>query len=284
MKKHNPNSLITLIRQYYTFYYQERPVSEKTKTNHLIRLNQILDYLVSIKNPQIDIRDVNISFIQGYREWAKDAYQQTNTSRNIELIKNVINYSISKEILGTNFITQIKTPRSPVKDVVQVTDEELDLIYNFRGKEMLEKAAINYSFQSETGLSYGDRYTFKIGVREGVECIYGSRKKSLYGRSKEYCVPISPRAKEIIIKTKGKLPMITNLDYNESIQKLARLLKIKKHLTTHTARKTFATRMYNKGYSREAIADMMGINIVTLKYYIKESHLRVIHEYRKLTA
>lgn len=282
MKKHNPRTLITLIRQYYTFYYQQKNVCEKTRANHRIRINQIFRYLDEIRKPQIEIQDINIDFVTGFMKWSNQIFQQTNTSRNVELLKNVIDFSISKKLLTINVISQIITSRSPLKEVIELDDNELLRLFNYKGDALENKSVVNYIFQSETGISYGDRESFQIRSIDGIECICGRRKKGIMGNHKEYWVPLSERAKKIL--KNGKLPQISNIAYNRSLQDIARKIGISKHITTHTARKTFATRMYNKGYSREAIADMMGIDLVTLKHYIKQSNKRILAEHLKITS
>lgn len=283
MKKFNPRTLITLIRQYYAFYYTQKPVCDKTKLNHLIRTEQIFRYLENIKKPQIEIQDINVDFIHGFMDWSGEIYDQTNNARNVDLLKKVIDYAMSKGIVTLNPIKQITFSRSPIKEIVEVSDNELDDIYKYSGSGLNKKASINYSFSSESGLSYGDLWSFKIVNNAGIDWINGFRKKGKYGVRKEYWIPLSDRARTILQQCNGKLPYISNLDYNLSIREVAKELNIKKHLTTHTARKTFATRMFNKGYSKDTIADMMAIDTNTLKYYIKHSNSRILNEHLKIT-
>lgn len=284
MKKHNPQSLVTLIRSYYSFYYTQKRVCEKTRANHIIRTNQVFRYLVEIKKPQIEVQEIDLDFIKRFIEWSNQLYQQTNTARNIELIKRVINFAIDKRLIQSNIINSVVTTRTPIKEVINLEMPELDLIYNYQGEGLKKIAAVNYSFQAETGLSYGDLQSFEVVEESGVEWVHGTRVKGIYGKHKDYWIPLSERAKEILKKYNGKIPAISCKDYNEEIKAVGKELGIKKYreITTHTARKSFATRMYNKGYSRETISDMLANDISSLKHYIKESNKRTLNEYLKI--
>lgn len=67
------------------------------------------------------------------------------------------------------------------------------------------------------------------------------------------------------------LPVKSNQKYNEYIQEIAALCGIKKHLTTHIARHTFATTItLSNGVPIETVSSMLGHkNIKTTQIYAK---------------
>lgn len=88
-----------------------------------------------------------------------------------------------------------------------------------------------------------------------------------------------PEARDILNKYSGELPVIANQTCNEIIKKVAIETGIKKHITTHTGRKTFANYMKSQGYSTPAIAEMLGnTDEVTRKHYLEQSKDCVIVE------
>jgi site-specific recombinase XerD len=262
--------LIAILSKYLASYYSEKSLSDKTKLNYQIRFNSIVSY---IGTSGILISEVDYSFIEGLRRhFNKMGYDITHTSRNIELIKNAMDYAVLMKLIPNNPIAPIKSQRSKPKEIVHLQVNELKALINYQGKHQLSKDL--YILQSFTGLSYGDLWSFKVITNETGDWITGKRCKT----KKEYWIPLEAEAKQIIDKYKV-IPKIKNCDYNIQIKLIALVLNIDKHLTTHTGRKTFATLMYEDGWSAESIKDMMGIDIkILLTHYVKKSRHRIENE------
>jgi integrase len=71
-----------------------------------------------------------------------------------------------------------------------------------------------------------------------------------------------------------------NAFYNRELKEIARRLKIRKRLTTHSGRKTFATLQNEAGWSIESIALMLGHNSIktTETHYIGRTPKRLFDE------
>jgi integrase len=80
--------------------------------------------------------------------------------------------------------------------------------------------------------------------------------------------------------------MYTNAKMNEYIKDVAAVCGIGKHLTTHTARKTFATMMSAGGVPLETIRDMLGHSSVTVteRYYVKVTARRIFRDLAPIIA
>lgn len=262
--------LTTLLSKYLASYYAEKSLSFKTKLNYQIRFNSIIDY---VGPTGLLIKDVDYCFIEELRIYYNNkGYDMTHTSRNIELIKNAMNYAVLMKFLDHNPIASVKSRRSKPKEVVHLEISEVKALISYTGKHQIAKDL--YILQAFTGLSYGDLWSFKVITNDTGDWITGNRCKT----GKEYWIPLEPEAKKVIDKYKTT-PKIKNCDYNLQIKLIALVLNIDKHLTTHTARKTFATLMYERGWSLESIADMMGITVIVLiTHYVKKSRRRIENE------
>lgn len=99
-----------------------------------------------------------------------------------------------------------------------------------------------------------------------------------------YYVPFDKQAEKIYLKYLGILPKVDNGTYNRYLREACSLLNIKKYLTTHTARKTFATVKRHNGWSTESIADMLGHSTIktTETYYISRGRARIENEFERL--
>lgn len=138
-----------------------------------------------------------------------------------------------------------------------------------------------FLFQCFTGLSYMDLWMFSIVEDRGiiwVTCEMGRGKTQ-----KVYWAEYILKAKLILDKYHGLLPHVSNQTYNRSIKKIAKHIGIKKTITTHTGRKTFATLKRHEGYSIPAISGMLGnTEEVTRKHYVSPGKELIMTEMKRV--
>ena len=79
----------------------------------------------------------------------------------------------------------------------------------------------------------------------------------------------------------GKLfPILTNQKTNAYLKEIADLCGVKKNLTFHLARHTFATMSLSKGVPMESVSKMLGhTNIKTTQIYARIPIRKIEHEY-----
>ncbi len=84
----------------------------------------------------------------------------------------------------------------------------------------------------------------------------------------------------------GKLlPMHTNQKMNAYLKEIADLCGIKKRLTTHCGRHTYATIMLTKGVSIESVSKMLGhTNITTTQIYAKVLNQKIATEVNRVRS
>jgi integrase/recombinase XerD len=260
---------ISVSSKYLTSIYAKRELSLKTKANYQGYFNNVIMYLSENKIEDILIDDIDFNLMEDFRVWLRKDRGIDQTVRTLELCKNTLEYARQKGLIYSNQLQDLDTRRAPAKEKVILNVDEL---LEFAKKEHLVRDL--YIFTCYTGMSYGDLWTFRIKRDAKGEWINNRRNKN----GTEYWVPLFPEAKEILERYNYKFPFIANWPYNQTLRELAKDITYK-HLTTHTARKTFATRMYEEGWSAEAISDMMGISVqVLFKHYIKRSRKRIEQE------
>lgn len=94
----------------------------------------------------------------------------------------------------------------------------------------------------------------KIKIVKSMRVYTGNRKKT----NKEYAIPISLSAWEILNKYHGKLPIISNVKYNVYLKAVAQHSGVDKPISSHWARHTGATLLLNKGVSMGIISKICG--------------------------
>ena len=94
----------------------------------------------------------------------------------------------------------------------------------------------------------------------------------------------------IINKYKGKtkdgklLPILSNQKMNAYLKEIADLCGIRKRLTYHLARHTFATMMLSKGVPVESVSKMLGhANIKTTQIYARITNKKIEHDMMNLS-
>lgn len=136
-----------------------------------------------------------------------------------------------------------------------LTLEELQAIEKAKMPTVsLERVRDLFVFQSYTCLSYTDLASFDAKmVKDGVYTGYRGKTGI------EYSFLLLPPAKKVLEKYKGRLPIISNVKYNEYLKLVAQAAKIDKPISTHWARHTGATILLNEGgVDMEVIAKILG--------------------------
>lgn len=147
----------------------------------------------------------------------------------------------------------------------------------------LDRVRDVFVFQAYTCLSYHDLKSFdsrKIKEVEGNKVYVGNRGKTKI----EFTIPLLSPAMEILEKYNGKLPLISNVKYNEYLKQVAAAAGITKPLTTHWARHTGATLLLNAGVKIEVVSKICGHSSIkmTEKIYAKMLPKTVVAEVSKV--
>ncbi|GHV04019.1 transposase [Bacteroidia bacterium] len=167
-----------------------------------------------------------------------------------------------------------------------LTQEEIEILINQKFTERhLEKVRDVFVFCCFTGLSYIDvkRFTrddIKTSFDGGL-WIMGKRRKTDVG----YNVPLLEIPKRILEKYKGTLqngkalPVTTNQYSNVYLKKIGEMCGLKKKLSFHLSRHTFATLTLSKGVSIESVSKMLGhTNIQTTQIYARITNDKISND------
>ncbi len=234
-----------------------------------------------------NISDINIdkidhSFITEYEFYLRTVRKCANNTA-VKYIKNfhkIINICLANGWLTKNPFANYK---SKVKEVVRefLNETEIqDLMNKEFVSERLELVRDIFVFSCFTGLAYIDvkqltRNNISLGI-DGDKWIFKNRQKT-ETMSK---IPLLPTAEYIINKyadypvclnEKRLLPILSNQKMNAYLKEIATVCGIKKELTFHIARHTFATTVtLSNGVPLETVSKMLGhTNLKTTQHYAK---------------
>ena len=172
-----------------------------------------------------------------------------------------------------------------------LTDEEILRVANKDlGIQRLELVRDIFIFSCFTGLAYIDVSNLTpdhIVTMDDKQWIMTKRQKT----SVETNVLLLDIPRAIIAKYShktyrdGKLfPVLTNQKTNSYLKEIADLCGIKKKLTFHLARHTFATMSLSKGVPIESVSKMLGhTNIRTTQIYARITNKKIEHDMQQLS-
>lgn len=123
--------------------------------------------------------------------------------------------------------------------------------------ESIERVRDLFIFQTYTCLSYTDLASFDESIAEdkGGMKVYTARRGKT---GQEFSFVLLHKAQAVLKKYGGKLPLLSNVKYNEYLKVAAQSAKIDKPITSHWARHTGATLLLNNGVDMEVVARILG--------------------------
>lgn len=245
-------------------------------------------------NDDIPVKDVDHTFITGFEYYLKTT---RNCSHNTA-IKYITNFKkIIRIAYANDWIT--KDPFVHWKAKLKIVDREIlneselqELVEKDFGIARLDQVKDVFVFSCFTGLAYAD--VKKLSSDNIVLDISGEQWIKIR-RSKtdiRSSIPLLPIPQSIIEKysespetsTGNLLPVLSNQKTNAYLKEIADLCGIKKNLTFHLARHTFATTVtLTNGVPIESVSKMLGHkSLKTTQHYAKIIDQKVSEDMKEL--
>jgi site-specific recombinase XerD len=289
-----------------TFTYHNKLMMEEvgitfsptTLTRYETTKDHIKTFLkLQYKTDDIFLTQLNHEFatnLEHYFKTVKSCNHNT-TSKYIKNLKKVINLALKIDWLGKDPFKNYSATIKPVKreyltseELKKIEDKQIDI-------PRLAQIRDIFIFSCFTGLAYVDvlhltKDNIVTGI-DGEKWIFTKREKT----STKSNIPLLPKALEIIDKYKNDplcnnmnslLPVISNQKINAYLKEIAVIAEIKKTLTFHLARHTFATTVtLTNGVPIESVSEMLGHkSLRTTQIYAKVLDKKVSEDMLALKA
>ena len=236
----------------------------------------------------MSIRKLNHFFIEQYAFWLKTVRNcnHNTTMKYLANFKKIVLICVKNKWLAADPFANFSLAKKPVaRD--PLTEWELDAIVkkNFEN-ERLNMVRDIFVFSCYTGLAYADvkklkRSEIEKGV-DGEQWIFTPRQKT----DTPCPIPLLPVALQLLGKYAGHpkcanqdlvLPVLSNQKMNAYLKEIADICGIKKVLTYHLARHTFATTItLSNGVPIETVSRMLGHTTITqTQHYAKIMHSKI---------
>lgn len=264
------------------------------------RYDNCLKYLMELvkrtyKHDDILLREVNGEFVRSFDLYLKTekGCAQNTVIRYMKCFKKVINLAIANEWISKNPFAGIKFHEVEVNKEF-LTQAELNKIMKKEFEiERLELVRDVFIFQAYTGLAFIDVYNLRqehlFEDNNGNLWIVKSREKT-----NNMCnIPLLSVPKQILEKYKDNpycvekgvlLPVMCNQKMNSYLKEIADFCGIKKNLTTHVARHTFASVIaLANNVSLSNVAKMLGHSSTRMtQHYAKVMNQSILREMQEV--
>lgn len=248
----------------------KRKIVESTKRQHLTVYN-LLERFGKIKS----FSDLTPSMLKAF----DDFIRQDNENRSQvtihgihKRVKPYVEEAYKNGYIKENPYLKFHVQRGKSKDREFLTMTEINAIKDKQGlNECLKRVRDIFLFGCFTGMAYSDieKFNPELDISEdgGNRFIIGHRQKT----DTAFVVMLLPQAEEILKKYDYVLPVISLQKYNLYLKALGVACDIKKTLTSHIARHTFATTItLANGVPLEVVSKMLGhTDVKTTQIYAK---------------
>jgi integrase/recombinase XerD len=286
-----------LIDEFLNYLTVERGLSKNTISSYRTDLVHFMEYLAG--NGIADIDKIKRQDITGYMLSVKDRGISGNSiSRALVAIKMFYKFLVQERLAKDDVPGIIESPKliRPLPNVLGSAEVDKLLaapdIRDWMG--MRDKAALELMYA--TGMRVSEMVDL---ATDGLNLDVGFIKCKGKG-SKERIVPLGRKAKEALAryleKVRPKLlkskqdshvflsrlgRKISRQSFWKMLKKNARLARIKKAITPHTLRHSFATHLLERGADLRVVQEMLGhadISTTQIYTHINKERLKSIHK------
>ena len=265
-------------------------VTYKKYEESLTHLNDFVKW--KFKSSDIKLKDIHSNFITEYEYYLKTEkkLQLSTLNKAIQRFRKVLTFAISQNYLAKDPFMLYKAKREK-KEVVYLDNIELQKLENhYFDIKRVQQIKDLFIFCCYTGLGFTEMTNLKtsdiIKGFDGELWLDIRRNKT----QKSYRVPLLQQAKNILELYQNEsresvFPRLSNPKFNAYLKEVASIVGIKKNLTHHIARKTFATTvlLYND-VPIEIVSELLGHSKIstTQEHYAKVVQKKVSEEMKTL--
>ncbi|OIO32911.1 MAG: site-specific tyrosine recombinase XerD [Candidatus Omnitrophica bacterium CG1_02_40_15] len=286
-----------LIEQFLSYISVERGMANNTVSSYKRDLCKFVDYLKSKKIDSID--KVQRQMVNSFMMVEKDRGLGSNSiSRELACIKSFFKFLLKENIIKENTVTIIESPKLWKRLPFTLSVNEVEALLNAPNvrdiMEMRDKACMELIYA--TGMRVSELVNLKMDdINMGV----GFAK--CFGKgSKERIVPFGKKAKESLERyleksrpqflkrsisnylflTRLSKPM-SRQTFWKIIKRYTKAARIKKKVTPHSLRHSFATHILERGADLRIVQEMLGhadISTTQIYTHVSKDRLKSIHQ------
>lgn len=263
------------LSNFLNFIIKQKNYSKNTSKNYEI---DILEFFKYVEKEGFNYLDVDYDFIKGYlMELYNRKLSRNSVARKLSSLRSFYKYLFNNELIKTNPFKYVKTPKKEKKLPRYLGVEELEVIFNTpdvstslgqRDRLILEVLyATGIRVSELVNIKIEDIDFYKMEIR-----ILGKGNKERIDPFGEYCLDainlfINGGRKEILQKHHTNCSYliinergckITTRGVEKIIDNVIKKASLKKHVSPHMLRHSFATHLLNEGCDILTVQELLG--------------------------
>lgn len=267
---------LDMVNEYMDILRLKTGMSVETFKKYQIIYDRFLEYV----GKEIEANMITSAVMSKFNATIYHENVESTAGGKMTKIKSLLRWAFECGKIPTMPMANIRITKGKVKKEYLTPAEVTSIKTKMFRVERLNRVRDLFVFQMSTGLSYVDiESVTEIKEKDGVFFIKGSRQKT----GIEFTSIVLPEGVAIWNKYQGRLPILTNQKYNSYLKEIGDLCETKT-LTTHLARKTYATNMLNAGIAITTVSRMLGHSNsnITQKHYATLIDDTIFKEVKKI--
>ena len=279
-------------RSFLTFFREEvanSSLKESTRQNHLSTLELLQEF-----KKEVQFTDLTFEFVSSFDNYLQSKGYHLNTiAKHMKHLKRYVNVAINKEYMD---IQKYAFRKYKIKSIegnhTHLSPEELNKMENLilEGKfTKLQKSKDAFLFCCYAGLRYSDFINLTaaniVELHQETWLIYKSVKTGIDVRLPLYLL-FEGKGLKVLEHYKedldGFFKLKDNSNVNKDLNALAKLAKMDKRISFHTARHTNATLLIYSGANITTVQKLLGHKSVkTTQVYANIMDMTIVHDLEK---
>lgn len=276
---------------------KQKMYSLNTKKNYEIDINEFMNYL---KDKEINYTDVNYEFIKEYLVYMYNKKYKRNTiARKLSSLRSFYKYLFNNNIIKTNPFKYVKTPKKEKMLPKYLSVVDLETIFNVPDLNfnLGQRDRLILEILYATGIRVGELVEIKVSdidfFNKEIK-VNGKGNKQRIVEFGDYCFEyinlFLNDGREKILKKHNKTSSyliindhgdkITTRGVELLIDKIIKKAALKRKVTPHMLRHTFATHLLNEGCDILTVKELLGhesLESTQIYTHVSNEHLRKVY-------
>lgn len=251
------------------FIYDQVDVLKGRLTPGRLRHYNVAANKIEAFRPKTTFDEITAVWLTKYEAWLRLRGLDNNTVLSqMNLFIGILNKAVMAGLIKKEKFSAYKRPRYEQKMAEYLTEEEIEKFYNL--VKVIEKpshklAGYYYILSCYTGYRISDakQFDYNNSFIDGSLKIRAKKNKAIVS------TPIFPRLAEILEFIKDKPLHLSEEKTRQYIKELFLLVGIKKDISFHSARHSFAMLLMKKGFTRDEVSHYIGDSLLVTKVYAR---------------
>lgn len=285
------------INEFIEYIGKQKNYSDNTIKNYEI---DILEFKEYIELENFNYLDVDYDFIKGYLMKLYDInLSRASVSRKLSSLRSFYKYLYNSDLIDTNPFKYVSTPKKEKKLPKYLGIEEIEIIFNIPEltKPLGQRDKVILEVLYASGIRVSELVNIKLddidlsrkeirilgkGNKERI-CFIGDYAVDAINMfiSDGRCKLLNKHQKTseyLIINEKGN--KITTRGVEKIIDNIVKKAGIKKHVSPHMIRHSFATHLLNEGCDIRVVQELLGhesLETTQIYTHVSNEHLRNVY-------